>query len=152
MSRAAAVALDSGELPLGGGLLALLRPALELLAPGGVVALRSSSAGVRHDLPSWCRVERHAYLACEPQADGSDVHFIGRGAFGVPDATDGDAGDADPHTGFAPRGARVERGGPRYPFTLHRRDAAPPAQTTRQLYDQAIAAQWDAARDIPWDR
>jgi hypothetical protein len=152
VNRAAAVALDGGELPLGGGLLALLRPALELLAPGGVVALRSSSAGVRHDLPSWCRLERHAYLACEPQPDGHDLHFIGRGSFGVPYATDAAPAEADPHTGFAPLGSRIERGGPRYPFTLNRRDAASPPATTRQLYDQAIAAQWDAARDIPWER
>jgi hypothetical protein len=62
VSDAAALALDGGALPLGGGLLALLRPALELLAPGGVVALRSTSAGAAQDLPSWCRLERHDYL------------------------------------------------------------------------------------------
>jgi hypothetical protein len=152
VSRAAAIALDGGALPLGGGLLALVRPALDLLAPGGVVALRSSSAGVRHDLPSWCRLERHDYLGSEQEADGSELHFIGRGAFGVPVETDGARGDPDPHTGFAPAGARVEPGGPRYPYTLNRREALGPPAATRQLYDQAVAAQWDAARDIPWDR
>ncbi|MDB4965823.1 MAG: hypothetical protein JWN44_1512 [Myxococcales bacterium] len=152
VSRAGAVAINGGDLALGGGLLALLRPALDLLAPGGVVALRSSSAGVRHDLPSWCRFERHTYLECEPQSDGSDLHLVGRGRFAVAYATDAATGEADPHTGFAPLGARVERGGPRYPFTINRRDSAPPPQTTRQLYDQATLAQWDAARDIPWDR
>jgi len=152
VSRTAAVAVDGGDLTLGGGLLAILRPALELVAPDGVVALRSSSASVRHDLPSWCRLERHDYLGCEAQADGSDVHFIGRGSFGVPHDSDGAADEADPHSGFAPAGARIERGGPRYPFTLNRRQAVSPAQATRQLYDQAIAAQWDAGRDLPWDR
>ena len=67
---AGAIAIDGGGLPLGGGLLALVRPALLAMAPGGVLALRSSSPGVRQDLPSWCRVERHEYLGCEPDPDG----------------------------------------------------------------------------------
>jgi TusA-related sulfurtransferase len=148
---AGAVAIDGGELPLGGGLLALLRPALDALEPGGVVALRSSQPGVRQDLPSWCRVERHEYLGCERDADGRDRHLIRRGRFGVPRATD-DAppAEADPATGFAPRGARVEPGGPPYPVTLTRRALAAPPET-RALYDQALAAQWDA-RSLAWDR
>jgi len=148
--NAAAVAIDGGSLPLGGGLLALLRPALLLLAPGGVVALRSCSPGVRQDLPSWCRVERHEYLGCERDPDGRDRHLIRRGVFSVPRATSPDPSEADPRTGFAPRGALVEPGGPSYPVTLTNRDRAQPPET-RQLYDQAVAAQWDAA-DLAWDR
>jgi TusA-related sulfurtransferase len=147
---AGAIAIDGGDLPLGGGLLALVRPALLAMAPGGVVALRSSSPGVRQDLPSWCRAERHEYLGCEPDPDGRDRHLIRRGLFGVPRPTSDQPADADPHTGFAPRGALVEPGGPAYPVTLTHRDAALPPET-RQLYDQAIAAQWDA-RDLAWDR
>jgi hypothetical protein len=150
VSRAAAIALDGGDLPLGGGLLALLRPALEALAAGGVVALQSSSAGVRQDLPAWCRLERHEYLGCTPAGDGRDQHLVRRGAGGVPVETAADMpAAADAGTGFAPRGAWVEPGGPRYPFTLleQHRVAAP---EVRQLYDQATAAQWDAGRDIPW--
>jgi TusA-related sulfurtransferase len=148
---AGAIAIDGGELPLGGGLLALLRPALDALAPGGVIALVSAHAGVRQDLPSWCRVERHDYLGCERDADGRDRHLIGRGRFGVPRATDEETpAEADPATGFAPRGARVEPGGPAYPVTLTRRALAAPPET-RALYDQAIAAQWDA-RALPWER
>jgi TusA-related sulfurtransferase len=147
---AAALAIDGGDLPIGGGLLALLRPALLAMAPGGVLALRSSSPGVREDLPSWCRAERHEYLGWERDPDGLDRHLIRRGPFGVPLRTSEDAADADPHTGFAPRGALVEPGGPAYPVTLTRRDHAMPPET-RQLYDQAVAAQWDA-RDLAWDR
>jgi TusA-related sulfurtransferase len=147
--NAAAVAIDGGDLPLGGGLFALLRPALLLLAPGGVVAVRSSSPGVREDLPTWCRVERHEYLGCEREADGSDRHLIRRGTFGVPQATSPEPADADPRTGFAPRGALVEPGGPAYPVTLTRRDLAGPPET-RQLYDQAVAAQWHAD-DLAWN-
>jgi TusA-related sulfurtransferase len=147
---AAAIAIDGGDLPLGGGLLALVRPALLAMAPGGVVALRSLSPGVRQDLPSWCRAERHEYLGCEADPDGRDRHLIRRGPFGVPRAMLVDADDADPHTGFAPRGALVEPGGPAYPVTLTHRDLAL-APETRQLYDQAVAAQWDA-RALAWDR
>ena len=151
-TAAAAVALEAGALPLGGGLLALLRPALDAVAPGGVVALRSSSAGVRQDLPSWCRLERHEYLGCAREPDGCDRHLIRRGAFGVAYATDEEPpATADPGTGFAPRGARVEPGGPRYPFPLLDRDHAGTPRA-HLLYEQAVAAQWDAGRDIPWAR
>jgi hypothetical protein len=172
-ATAAAVAVDAGDLPLGGGLLALLRPALELLSPGGVVALLSSSRGVHEDLPAWCRIERHEYLACEPLADGRERHLIARGKLGVPlgvreegpllEVRDGRISAAslltavpmppraDAATGFAPRGARVEPGGPAYPFTLVERDRVAPPEVA-QLYDQAVAAQWDASRDIPWHK
>jgi hypothetical protein len=55
----------------------------------------------------------------------------------------------DPATGFAPRGAPVEPGGPDYPVTLVARDRVAPPELG-MLYDQAVAAQWDASRDIPW--
>jgi hypothetical protein len=150
LSRAAALALDGGELPLGGGLLALVRPALQAAAPGGVVALASSNRGLRQDLAAWCRIERHEYLGCDLGADGRDHHLIRRGSADVPAATAPEMpSEADTRTGFAPRGARVEPGGPRYPFNLTQRDRVA-APEVRQLYDQATAAQWDATRDIPW--
>jgi len=163
----AAVAIDGGELPLGGGLLALIRPAIATLEPGGVLAVLSRAPSVAHDLPSWCRVERHKYLGCE---DGR--HLIERGTLGVPRGArewdmrvpvrDGRVTAADvlravpmpdtanAATGFAPRGARVEPGGPSYPFTLVERDRVAPPEVA-QLYDQAVAAQWDATRDVPWN-
>jgi hypothetical protein len=162
----AAVAIDGGDLELGGGLLALLRPALRTLAPGGVLLVRSSSPGVAEDLPAWCRLERHEYVG----SDGTG-HYVRRGAPGA--AGLGETGMrlsarddrvrtedmlaavpfpevADPATGFAPRGAVVEPGGPRYPFTLVERDRVAPPEIGR-LYDQAVTSQWDAGRDIPWD-
>ncbi len=159
----ATLAIEAGDLPLGGGLLALVRPALLLLEPGGILAVRSSAASVVQDLPSWCRVERHRYLGYE---DGR--HLIERGSLGAPRGAREwgyrlkkpsaaevvravpmpDTANAD--TGFAPRGARVEPGGPRYPFDLLERDRVAPPEVA-QLYDQAVAAQWDVGRDIPWD-
>src|SRR5688572_13110723 len=80
--RTAAIAIDGGDLPLGGGLLALIRPALATLEPGGVLAILSSCPSVRLDLPSWCRLERHEYLGQERGESDSDRHFVARGRFG----------------------------------------------------------------------
>jgi hypothetical protein len=167
----AAVAIDAGDLPLGGGLLALVRPALNWLEPGGVLAVNSRQASLRDELARWCRLQHHQYLACEPLGEGQNRHLIARGPLSVPQGRretgsrlplrEGRlmAGDmlkqvpmpdqADPSTGFAPRGSRVEPGGPRYPFTLNERDRVAPPEIA-VLYDQAVAAQWDATRDIPW--
>lgn len=171
MTSQAAIAIDGGNLPLGGGLLSLIRPAIGLLEPGGVLAVFSTSRAVAQDLPSWCRVERHTYLGCE-SIEGRDRHLVERGRLGVPRGErewgmrlpkrDGQISAADVlravpmperasvETGFAPRGARVEPGGPRYPFTLVERDRVAPPEVA-QLYDQAVSAQWDSSRDVPWD-
>ena len=144
------VAVDGGDLPLGGGLLALLRPALSLLRPGGQLALISSAPSVAQDLPAWCRVEHHAYLGAEAAADGRTTHRIERGSLGVPRPGAAALPErADPSTGFAPRGASVEPGGPVYPFTLVERDHVIPPEVGT-LYEQAITSQWVAARDVPW--
>jgi TusA-related sulfurtransferase len=171
--KTAAIAIDAGDLALGGGLLALVRPALDRLEPGGVLAVLSSSKSAREDLPSWCRVERHPYLERTTTSDGRDRHLIERGSLGVPrgQREEGIAlprrGDrivaadvvttvpfpssADPSSGLAPRGARVEPGGPRYPFSLTDRDRVAPPEVA-SLYDQAVSAQWDASRDVPWSK
>lgn len=166
-----AIAVDGGDLPLGGGLLALVRPALNALESSGVLAVLSRSRSVREDLPSWCRSERHEYLGVEATSQGLDRHLIARGKFSVPLQPTNNEGrltpregrltasdvldvapmptSADPFTGFAPRGSRVEPGGPGYPFTLNERDHLAPPEIGK-LYDQAVSAQWDATRDIPW--
>ena len=82
--RVAALAIDAGDLALGGGLLALVRPALDLLEPGGVLAVLSSSRSACEDLPSWCRLERHEYLGKQTAGDGTDHHLIARGSLGLP--------------------------------------------------------------------
>jgi TusA-related sulfurtransferase len=146
---AAAIAIDAGDLPLGGGLLALVRPALDRLEPGGILAILSDASTVREDLPAWCRVERHGYLGVFSEG-GRDRHLIERGRLGVPRPTSEDPPDrADPLTGPAPRGARVEPGGPAWPFTLVDEDHVGPPEAAA-IYAQGVAAQWDARNDIPW--
>jgi TusA-related sulfurtransferase len=169
----AAIAIDTGDLPLGGGLLALVRPALDLLEPGGVLAVNSRQASLRNDLPRWCKLEHHEYLEQRQTEEGHDRHLIARGSLGAPPGDreqtsplplrDGrlTAADllkqtpmperADPHTGFAPRGSRVEPGGPRFPFSLNERDQVAFPEIAA-LYDQAVGAQWDSTRDIPWNK
>lgn len=171
--RAAAVGIDGGDLPLGGGLMALLRPALRLLEPGGVLAVLSQTPGLSDELVSWCRLEHHTYLGAEQQPDGRTRHLIERGSLGValgerehglrlanvPGRYTADRvlaavpmpEHADPTTGLAPRGAQVEPGGPAHPYDLLDRDRTAPPDVA-QLYDQAVSSQWDAARDVPWDR
>ena len=172
-----AVAIDAGDLPMGGGLLALVRPALTLLEPRGVLAVNSVRDGLQDDLSVWCKVEQHEYLGHDPapgaEEAGTIRHLIRRGLLSVAhgDREDGmrltprdgrlTAADvlntvpmpenADPTTGFAPRGAQVEPGGPRYPFDLLDRDHVAPPEVAR-LYDQAVESQWDANRDIAWDQ
>src|SRR5262249_28078517 len=64
-TESVAIAVEGGKLQLGGGLLAVVRPALDRLAPGGVLAVLSRSVQVRQDLPAWCKLEHHDYLSCD---------------------------------------------------------------------------------------
>jgi hypothetical protein len=114
-----------------------------------VLALLSDAAGVGEDLPSWCRLEGHGYLGVDALPDGRRRHLLERGGR-APGRVDGPLPAlADPGTGFAPRGALVEPGGPPYPFTLVDRDRVAPPETT-ELYQRAVTAHWDGERDIPW--
>lgn len=150
---AAAIAVDGGDLPLGGGLLSLVRPALTLLEPDGVLAVLSRNRSAGEDMASWCRAERHEYLGAEFAGEGTTRHLIRRGRFSVgrpAEPLDARLPErADAATGFAPHGSVVEPGGPRYPFDLLDRDRVT-APEVKELYEQAVAAQWSAARDIPW--
>jgi len=172
-ASASTVAIDAGDLTIASGLSALLRPALDLVAPGGEVSVLSSSRSLAEDVVAWCRSERHEYVGGEEIAEGRWRHRIARGSFS-PLRGDAETGvrldraggrvtsaemlcavpfpeRADPASGFAPRGARVEPGGPTYPFALLERDRVAPPEVS-QIYDQAAGAQWDASRDIPWDK
>ena len=172
-----AAVVEGGSLELGNGLLMLLREALEPLPPEAVLAVRSTHPTVAHDLPAWCRIMAHTYLGAAGEAEGTvyylrkspfrDVAAVERPDWGVRmprrEAGELHTGDwmvgrveqvpeqAPTTTGFAPRGAVVEQGAPAFDFTINERSTVWAAEVA-DLYEQATANQWDASRDIPWDR
>jgi hypothetical protein len=138
-----------------------------------VLAVLTRQASVPDDLATWCKLEHHQLVEAQQQPDGVRRVMIRKGDLGLSRgerereldlaAREGrlSAADmlravpfpaqADPASGFAPRGAQVEPGGPVYPFRVNdQAHAAPP--DVAQLYDQAINAQWNAERDIAWSR
>ena len=167
--------IEGGSLDLGNGLLMLIREALEPLAADAVLAVRTNDPSVAHDLPAWCRVMAHRYLG-RREEDGRAVYFFRKGPYSSLDVDErpdwgvrmpqrgehelhtrdwliGRVGDvpetAPTETGFAPRGAVVEHGAPRFPFSINQREKVW-AEEVAELYEQATANQWDASRDIPW--
>jgi hypothetical protein len=137
----AAISIHSGDLPLAPAL-ALIRPALQRLEPGGILAVVSENPTLHEDLRDWCRLERHTFL---------EGGLIQRGPHGVAQATAlAPPERAESRTGFAPRGARVEPGGPDWPFSLNERVRVAPPETA-QLYRQAVDAQWNTFQ-IEWNR
>jgi len=141
--------LDLEDLTLHEGAAVLLRRALAPLQPGEMLEVRGDSAELAEELAAWCRKEGDRYLG---QGKGPNVHRIERVAGPAPLMTSGrDVAEvADPQWGLAPRGARIEAGGPQFAFTLRQKREIW-AQELSTIYKQAVGNQWSAARDIPWD-
>lgn len=164
-----------GELDCGSGLLMLIRAGLDRLEPGQVLEVVSTEPTVWHDLPAWCRVNAHPLQGAVPDGDRTR-YYIQKGTvskgearpdWGVQiplrngkelDTADwfvGRAGEVPAHAattdGFAPRGSVLEPGAPDYDFFINDKDEVW-AENVAELYEQATAGQWDASRDIPWDR
>jgi TusA-related sulfurtransferase len=170
-----AATVEGGGLEVGNGLLMVIREVLDPLDAGAVLAVRSTAPTVRHDLPAWCRVMAHEYLGADESAGlyyfrkspfqgvlaaeqpdwGIRAPLREDGEFHTRDWFLGRVGDvpeeASTRTGFAPRGAVVESGAPAFDFSINERDAVWAAEVA-DLYEQATGNQWDASRDIPWDR
>jgi TusA-related sulfurtransferase len=164
--------VDAERLELGGGLEVLLAAALERVAPGGVLEIRTPSRGVALELPGWARVAGHDVVG-EQTADGRWSVFVRRAAGqrvlarALPSRRAGPplrAGElhtadwrtvapprhADPGAGFAPLGAVPEVGDSGYAWALSDRDTLW-ADDIGELVEQASAQQWDASRAIPWE-
>jgi len=65
------VVIDGGDQGCGGGLLSLMVQALKRLSSGEVMEVRSTDAGVREDLPAWCRMTDHTLVAAQRGAQGN---------------------------------------------------------------------------------
>ena len=58
---------EGGDLDCGNGLLLIIRKAIDPLAPGEVLEIRSRERSVREDLPAWCRMVKHDLIAVVDQ-------------------------------------------------------------------------------------
>lgn len=164
--------VDAEHLELGGGLEVLLAAALERVAPGGVLEIRTPSRAVALELPGWARFAGHEAVDQTSHPDGHVV-TIRRGSSARilagplpprdagPPLRDGElhttdwrraalAAQPDPRAGFAPLGAVPEAGTSTCDWRLSRRDKVW-ADDVGELVDQASGQQWDASRDIPWE-
>lgn len=59
---------DGGSEGCGGGLLIQILQQIKTLHSGQLLEIRSTDAGVREDLPAWCRMTGHDLLAAEQGA------------------------------------------------------------------------------------
>jgi hypothetical protein len=141
--------VDLEDLSLHDGAPVLLRRALGPMAAGELLEIRADSPQLAEELAAWCRQEGHRY---QGNGKGQKIHHIERGA-GLAPVTASETGIAevaDTRWGLAPRGARIEAGGPEFGFTLCRKREIW-AQGLTAIYKQAVGNQWSAARDIPWN-
>ncbi len=141
--------LDLEDLALHEGATVLLRRKLGQMAAGEWLEVRGDSAEFAEALAAWCRKEGHR---CDLAQGVAHTYRIEASA-AIP-ATSTSRTEicesAEPSWGLAPRGARIEAGGPKFGFTLReKRDVW--ARELNAIYKQAVAGQWSAARDIPWN-
>jgi hypothetical protein len=138
------------DLSLHEGATVLLRQALSRLATGEWCEVHGDSAELADHLVAWCRKQG---LRCQAQQGVPQTFRIeapGPAPLILTSRTE-IAETAELDWGIAPRGARIEHGGPEFGFTLRRkRDVW--ARELNSIYAQATANQWSAARDIPWDQ
>jgi TusA-related sulfurtransferase len=163
--------VDAERLEFGGGLEVLLAAALERVAPGGVLEIRTPSRAVALELPSWARLAGHeliseagehkaqvlrirrgdaARILAGPLPARGDRPVLRDGELHTGDLRDGVPPEPDPGAGFAPLRSVPEAGAPAYHWQLSRRDAVW-ADDVGELVEQASAQQWDASRDVPWE-
>lgn len=165
--------VDAEHLELGGGLEVLLAAAIESVAPGGILEIRTPSRAVALELPGWARLAGHEPIEHLSRGDGHIVAVrrgttarilagplpprepappVRRGRLRTADWRAGaPPPDPDPSAGFAPLHAVPEARTPSTrPWRLSHRDALW-ADDVGELVDQAAGQQWDASRDIPWE-
>ena len=139
--------LDLENLAFSEGVPVLLRWALARMADGELLEVHGGSPDLELHIRSWCRQSGHPYDG----GKGAGIHVIERGAVAVPMLRLGAevAEIAEPVWALAPRGATLETGGPNFSFPLSRKKDVW-AQELTSLHRQAVANQWSAAKDIPW--
>ncbi len=140
--------LELEDLALHEGATALLRRSLAELREGQWLEVHADSPEFFERLAAWCRKEG---LTCEPrQGDAGTYRIQASGKAPLASTSPTEIAEiAEPAWGLSPRGARVERGGPEFGFTLREKREVW-ARELSSIYAQAAANQWSSARDIPW--
>ncbi|GJQ23369.1 MAG: preprotein translocase subunit TatC [Candidatus Brocadia sapporoensis] len=69
--------IDLGEMGCGDLIIALMK-ALKLLKDGQVMKVRSLDSGAQADIPSWCRMRGHVFLA-GPCGENNEYYYIKKG-------------------------------------------------------------------------
>ncbi|CEG26523.1 sulfurtransferase TusA family protein [Bacillus sp. B-jedd] len=69
---------DGGDLDCGSGLLLIIKKAIDPLAAGEILEVRSRERTVADDLPAWCRMVDHIFLGSQP-GDNTSRYFIQKG-------------------------------------------------------------------------
>lgn len=155
--------LALGEVDLGGlgfeqGAHVLVKRALAAVEVGASVVVRGATPELSVHLAAWARAEGHRF-----ESAGAGSARVTRGDAQAGRWRDAErTGECDRRSagavrevapaewGLAARGATVEAGSPRFEFELATK-AAVWADEVGELLTQALAAQWDPARAIPWD-
>ena len=139
--------LNLEDLALHEGATVLLRRTLAKLGSGEWLEVRGDSPELAEHLAAWCRKEGHRLDSLKGVKGGYRI----QAAVAVPSRFTSRlevSEIAEPSWGLAPRGARIEGGGPEFAFTLRRkRDVW--ARELNSIYKQGVAGQWSASRDIP---
>jgi hypothetical protein len=138
--------LDLGDLGFDRGAHLLVKRALSGLGPGASLRVRGTAPELPVHLRAWSRAAGHGFFD-DPLRVVKGTVPADRGAVETP----ADVTERPPRTwGLAARGARVEPGGPAFPFSLDSR-AEVWTGSAAALYRQAVANQWDPATAIAWD-
>ncbi len=66
---------DGGDQGCGGGLLLLMLQAMKRLESGAVLEVCSTDAGVREDLPAWCRMTSNELIAVQ-EGEQHNCYFV----------------------------------------------------------------------------
>lgn len=131
------------------GAAVLLRRVLSGLNAGEWCEVHGDSPEFAEQLAAWCRKQG---VRCQSQQGAPGMFRLeatGRVSLIATSPTKV-AETAELDWGIAPRGGRIESGGPQFGFTLcEKRDVW--ARELNSIYSQATANQWSAARDIPWN-
>jgi TusA-related sulfurtransferase len=170
----APIVWNAGDLDLTSGLLVILDRALSRIQPGETALIESTNLSLADDLFAWCKISGHEFsvqhadgeqtvfavtkgraqklLLDEAPEWGVRANFVG-GRFETKHWAVGRFADVPNHastnSGFAPRGAVLELHSPKFPFSINDK-AQVWADEVRDLYDQAVANQWNASTDIAW--